>query len=102
MNRRFSILYFGNLTIIIIALLAPVTNLLIHPSVSRVLTMQYYAVLIVLSVTFCISFLCLNIYGALKQQSQRSKYIAVIILLSLWIIWGAYQIIYGYQHEMSL
>ena len=102
MSKRFWVFYTLNVATIFIGLLAPVVKLLANRSSSYQLQLGYYAVLIALSVTLCIPFLCLNIYGAVKCKRYRARYYSIAALLVAWIIWGIYQIVYAYLHDISI
>jgi len=62
--------------------------------------MQWHAVAITLSVTFCISLLGLNIYGAIKSKDHRMKYCTIAVILFAWVFWGVYQLVFAYIHEV--
>ncbi len=102
MSKRFRILYLANPVVILLGLLYPIIKLVTDPSSLNGLHITYYAVFIMLSVTFCISFFGLNVYGALKHRAHRLRYYAVAIFLFAWIAWGTYQIVYAYMHDISL
>ena len=102
MNKIFKIIYFANVIIIVAALLTPIIELLIDNGSSDGLLLSYYAVSTILSITFCIVFFALNIFGALKYRAHRVRYYTIAFLSSVWIIWGTYQIVYGYLHDVSL
>jgi uncharacterized membrane protein (DUF485 family) len=102
MSKKFRILYLANLAAILLGLLSPIIRLIADPLSLNVVLLRFYSVLILLSVTFCISFLGLNVYGALKYRPHRARYYAVGIFLLAWIIWGTYQIVYAYVHDISL
>ena len=78
MKKGFKILYFVNLGIILLALLSPIVEWTSHTAEYN-WQMTYYAVVIGLSVTFCISFLGLNIYGITKYEQHRTKYLWITI-----------------------
>jgi len=101
-SKAFNILYYTNAFIIVLALISPIINLLVDKGYSERIILGYYAVLILLAVTFCISFFVLNFYGALKYKRNRMRYIVVLSFIFLWIIWGSYQIIYGYLYDVTL
>ncbi len=101
MNKTFRVLYFFNVAIIIIALLSPIAELLFFSS-SADLSLQYFAVLILLSITFCVTFFILNTYGALKYPLYRTRFLIIALLLCAWIILGIYQILYFYLNDISL
>jgi hypothetical protein len=102
MSKTFRILYIVNLLIIVGGLLTPIFKMLTDVSSAHELLLGYYAVVTVLSVTFCISFFGLNLYGALKYRLHRTRYYIIAIFLCVWIIWGACQIAYGYAHGVAL
>jgi hypothetical protein len=102
MIRGFKILYFVNLAIILFALSTPIIEHAFATWEYPWLIMKYYIVGIVLSVTFCVSFLCLNVYGVVKFQQHRVRYLLVVILMSVWIISGVYQWVYLFVHDVPL
>lgn len=102
MKKIFKYIYFTNLVIIIIALLIPIVKLLFDNSYLDKIHIGYYAVLTLLSITICITFIGLNLYGLIKYKQHRWKYTVITILLLIWIIWGAYQIINGFFHGIVL
>lgn len=102
MSKIFRILYTINVVIIVLILLSPIVKLITDHSSVAVLSIGYYAVLLLLSVTFCVSFLGLNIYGALKYKMKRARYYTISIFISIWILWGIYQIVNGYLNDIAL
>ena len=101
MGKNIKIIYFVNFAIILIALFMPIMNLLLDSSYSNKIHTGYYAVFAILSITFCIPFFGLNLYGVLKYKEKRA-YVIITILLAIWIIWGIFQILNGYFHDISL
>lgn len=102
MNKSFRILYYLNVVFIVFTLLTPIIQLFTGSSSSDELLDKYDGFLILLSITFCVSFFALNVYGALKSKTYRVWYIMIAILFFMWIIWGTYQIVYGYVHNIPM
>jgi predicted nucleic acid-binding Zn ribbon protein len=100
MTKTFRLLYFANAAIIVLGLLSPLFAKYIRGEDNDASLMQWYAVAIVLSVTVCIPFLGLNVYGAVRYRRDRMKFSAVAILLSAWVFWGVYQFVYAYIHDI--
>jgi hypothetical protein len=96
----FKILYVVNLTIIILALVTPIIEATTTTGEYN-WQMKYYAVVVLLSITFCISFLGLNVYGFVRHGQYRIKYLWTTILISAWVLFGVYQLGYGYMHDIS-
>ena len=99
MTKKFKIVYFTNLVIIIIALFTPIINLLSDAYYLDKMQIGYYAVFTMLSITFCASFFGLNIYGILKYKQYKYRYAMITILLSMWMIWGLFQVLNGFFHD---
>jgi len=101
MNRIFKILYFTNLTIIILSLLSPVVNWATKTGEYN-WSLAYYSILILGSFTFCVSFIFLNIYGMIKYKVHRLRFLLISIIIGLWIVAGIYQFIYQYTHDITI
>ncbi len=102
MSKSFKFVYYLNAVILIIGLLYPIIQLLFGSTSLGEVLYKYYLVFILLSITFCVSFFVLNIYGAIKYRRYKMKYYTIAILFGAWIIWGMYQIAYGYLHDIVL
>jgi hypothetical protein len=96
MSRKIKILYFANLAIILLGLVSPVIELIVRGRPPESLLMSYYAVLIALSMTFCVTFLALNVYAVLKYKTRKARYYAISATMLIWIFCGVYQFAYGY------
>jgi len=96
-NKLFKSLYIINLIIILIALLYPLgVKLLVYPKTTfSVLLLQYYGVVILLSLSFCITFLLINIWGFIIHKTNRLPYVITTTVLLIWIIWGIIRYNYG-------
>jgi hypothetical protein len=102
MGKKFKVIYFTNLAIIIIALFTPIMNLLSDDSYSDTMLIGYYAVFTMLSITFCASFFALNIYRIHKDKQHKLRYTVITILMSIWIIWGTFQLFNGIIYDIVL
>jgi heme/copper-type cytochrome/quinol oxidase subunit 4 len=99
MSWIFKILYVVNFAIIVSALLAPIVESTVKTG-DYDWQLTYYGIVVLLSITFCISFLCLNVYGFVKDKQYRIRYFWIAIFISVWVIFGTYQLLYAYMHEM--
>lgn len=102
MKKIFRQVYLINLIIIIIGILTPIVKFLFDRSYLDKIIIGYYAVFTLLSITFCLTFLVMNLYGLLKDKQHRRRYLITTILLFIWIIWGTYQIFNGYYQNIVL
>jgi hypothetical protein len=90
-----------NLAIILLVLLTPIVEWTSW-SGGYPWSMKYYAVLISLSVTFCLSFLGLNLYRVIKGQPHRNRYLWTAILMLVWVVCGVYQLVCAHMHDLVL
>ena len=100
MSKVFKILYITNLLIIILSLLSPILEW--NTKADTNLELSYFATFIVLSITLCISFIGLNLYGLFKYKIHRKKFLIVTILMGIWIAVGVYQLVYSYVNNIIL
>ena len=91
-GKIFKILYFLNLLIIVFGLLFPlVENVFLLKEITFKDTgLSLYGVLIILSISFCLSFLILNIWGVMLRKNKL-VYGVVTAILIIWIVWGLNQ-----------
>lgn len=95
--KLFKILYIINVVIIGCALLYPIVFKIL-PSTKTTgndLVLQYYAVLVLLAFSFCITFLLINIWGFFIHKVKRLPYVITTFVLLIWIIWGIMRYSYG-------
>jgi hypothetical protein len=87
--KTFRILYFINLIIIILFLLFPIIeNVFMFKKIMfRDIGLPLYGILLILSLSFCITFLLLNIWGIIINR-RKVIYGIIIFILLIWIIWG--------------
>lgn len=81
----FAILYWINLLIIIGSLLSPIIIKLFDPSVTET-SLLYYSIFVLLGITFCVSFLGLNIWAIFGKKENRIVYAVVAIVMIVWVI----------------
>ena len=91
----FKIVYIINLIIIIGALLYPIGMKLLLKTSLEELSLSYTFVILLLGVSFCISFLLINIWGIILNKSNRLYYIIAAVVLLIWVIWSILQFSYG-------
>jgi hypothetical protein len=100
MKKPFRIVYFANLVVILLALLSPLIEWTTRFHDYN-WAMKYYAICVLLSVTFCVPFFGLNVYGSIADKQHRTIYLCAAVFVSGWIVSGVYQLVYAYSHEIG-
>lgn len=95
-NKLFKILYILNLLIIILILLFPIIeNIFTYKKITtKDIGLPLLGSILILSVSFCVTFLLLNIWG-IKVKKNKPMFGIIILILLVWIIWGGYYLIKG-------
>jgi hypothetical protein len=102
MSAGFKLLYFLNLLVLVVALLLPIGELIGKDGSYDKMMFGYYVLLMAGSVTVCITFLLLNIYGLVKYKRYRARFLVATILDCGWIVVGSYQLVYAYMHDVVI
>ena len=102
MKTSFKILYFLNLSILIFGLIWPFVKYIFNAIVYNEMLFEYWIILMLGSVTVCISFLILNIYGMIKYKHYSTRFLFAIILISVWMVTGIYQLLYVYINDVPV
>jgi hypothetical protein len=102
MSRTFRILYGTNAAIITLGLFMPILKVIEGDHSLNELAFSYWALSMALSVTFCPIFLALNLFAAFRDKEHRQRYFIIAVLLLAWNVFGAYQLVYVYVHDIPI
>ena len=102
MKTSFRILYFLNLSILVFALIWPITKYIFKAILFNEMLFEYWIILMLGSITVCFTFLILNIYGMIKYKHYSKRFLFAIILISVWMVTGIYQLFYVYINDIPV
>ena len=86
-------MYIVNIGLILIGFLSSIVSVFINPITTSVLLRYFYDDMRVVSTTWCIFFLGLNLFGAMRYKQYRVRFLLLSGILALWIAWGIYQLV---------
>lgn len=102
MKTSFKILYFLNLSILILGLIWQIGGYIVKVNLYNEMLFEYWIISMAGSVSVCFTFLILNIYGMLKYNHYRTRFLFAIILVSIWMVTGIYHFLYAYLNNISI
>lgn len=102
MKPSFKIFYLLNLSILIFVIIWPIGKYIAKANLYNEMLFEYWIILMVSSVTICLTFLALNIYGIIKYKNYRIRFLIAIILVFVWIVTGIYQLLYVFINEVPI
>ncbi|MFO7526853.1 MAG: hypothetical protein R6W68_15475 [Ignavibacteriaceae bacterium] len=100
MNKIFKILYFFNLFLLLVGLFSPIVKYFTYDNSQYDILYEYWLISMLTSITVCIPFFLLSIYGMIKYKQYITSFLIATILVSIWMVTGIYQLIYAYNKEI--